>query len=458
MKLGQLRGFAVNDFDTGIYANLVWNIAHGEGFWSDVLRVNHLGEHVSPIVVLFAPFAYCCNLAAVLLLAQGAAVALAIALMLPLLADIARPLGGRRWLVAIGLTLAATLYKPLLSALWFEFHPSTLGMPLLVGALIAMRAGRMWTLAILVALLLTTKELAVASTLSLALYAALVLRRTRLAGVLAAVAVLAAIVAFAIVLPTMRGATWGHVGRFAPLASPLSKEAYLALLLAGLGFLPLLSWRALIPVLPLLLVNLSVGFPLQFSRSAHYDDHALVFLLVGAAHGAVTLGRALDRVALRSKTLGWSLALPAIALVAVCVWEWRGRLPHQEIRRWRLSEAHEQLRARLAEFAHAPPAQGIVAQAGLGPYVNQRYRYEMIRTHPRRMPYRPGDLILITDLVDPLRVDLEQHRRFLANSPHAEVVARDHILQVFRWNGPPVRIPPHKPGLKTDWKQFPQPP
>ena len=54
-KLLQYARFDINNFDTGIYHNLVCNINSGLGFYSSVLNRNHLGEHFSPIILFFSP-------------------------------------------------------------------------------------------------------------------------------------------------------------------------------------------------------------------------------------------------------------------------------------------------------------------------------------------------------------------------------------------------------------------
>src|SRR5262249_10223 len=56
VKLLQYYGFKIDDLDNGIYSNLVWNLVNGNWFYSGVLNRNHLGEHFSPIIVVFAPF------------------------------------------------------------------------------------------------------------------------------------------------------------------------------------------------------------------------------------------------------------------------------------------------------------------------------------------------------------------------------------------------------------------
>src|SRR5262245_38369265 len=55
-KIVQYYGFAANDWDTGIYANVVWNTLNGSWFYSAHHMRNQLGEHFSPLVLFFVPF------------------------------------------------------------------------------------------------------------------------------------------------------------------------------------------------------------------------------------------------------------------------------------------------------------------------------------------------------------------------------------------------------------------
>jgi uncharacterized membrane protein len=76
LKVVEHVGFETTDFDTGIYSNVAWNISHGRGYYSSVLERNHLGEHFSPIVAIFAPLYRIHATALTLLVSQALAVAL----------------------------------------------------------------------------------------------------------------------------------------------------------------------------------------------------------------------------------------------------------------------------------------------------------------------------------------------------------------------------------------------
>ncbi|MFQ5416536.1 MAG: DUF2079 domain-containing protein, partial [Myxococcota bacterium] len=217
LKLCEYLSFHVDDFDTGIYSNVVWNVANGAGFYSDVLRTHHLGEHFSPIMAVFAPLYAFAPSALWLLVAQALAVGATFALLMRVFERIGSSVAdvAGHWF-APGCLALFLCYRPMWSALYHDFHPSTLGMPLVAGALLCLHSGSRRGLWICVALLLATKELAVATTLGLALYAVAVLGERRVGMALASVSALAAIAVFGGVMPAFRDGPWEHMARGGP--------------------------------------------------------------------------------------------------------------------------------------------------------------------------------------------------------------------------------------------------
>jgi uncharacterized membrane protein len=151
-KVVQYYDFQIHDWDTGIYSNVIWNLANGNGFHSALLGGNDLGEHFSPIIAVFVPF-FAIDPSPIWLLAgQGLAVGATYVLLyfaaVKIFGDanlrFVRPL-------ALVFAIWALVYRPLWFALLFEFHPSTLATPLLAGALLALMYGRdrvLWCLVV----------------------------------------------------------------------------------------------------------------------------------------------------------------------------------------------------------------------------------------------------------------------------------------------------------------------
>jgi uncharacterized membrane protein len=439
-KVVQYCSFLIDDFDTGIYSNVVWNLMSGDWFYSDVLNVNHLGEHFSPIVAVFVPFFIIYPSPFWLVAAQGLAVGTTYVLLyfvaLKIFGDanmkFAKPL-------ALGFAIWASLYGPLTRALLFEFHPSTLATPLLAAAVLALLHGCDRVLWVFVAGLLLSKENAPLAVLGLGLYAGLVLFRPRLGIALGAVAVVSAALIMGVVMPLSRTDNWSHYSRLGPFAEWQSKSRYLLRLVKGLAFLPLASWRSLMCAVPLVALNLSVAYGSQFSSKYHYDDFVSVFLLVAAMHGAVVVLRVVGSVfkGWRAITAYGVMALVAVVLtrsetfsaISYLYWAWpddRERQLHQE----------------LAQYRRLPIEIGIAAQSMLGPYLSTRQRYLSIDLVSKRLDMqrlKPGDKVLITPKgVD--GVEFAKLERLLEETAGLTRVHVSPVLRVYELQGAASRL------------------
>lgn len=427
-KVLSYQRFAVHTLDTGIYANLVQNLlAHGS-FQSDVLGRSHLGEHFSPIMLLFVPLFALAPSTVWLLAAQGLAGGAACVLLYA----VARRLtaGDAPWihrLLPPAMAILAFCYTPLTAAIHFEFHPSTLGVPLLAGAVLALHLRRRGLLVLLLVLLLATKENASLAVLGLALYAWLVLGHPRQGLALALLAAGAAAIVMLLVMPAFRDADWGHYSRLDPLVDWDAKAGYLLGLVGGLAFLPLLHWRSLVAALPLVALNLSVGYWAQYSSRFQYDDLLSVFLLVSAAQGA-------RRLLLLAEGRGWArpavLALPvAVALLAQFVGhsvldQYGHLLPDRDQR---------QLLREIEPYKEMPPALGIAVDATLGPHFATHEGFVALfdnkigkRAFNR---LRPGGLVLLTPLRRQQQFDL--WLAVIRSDPRFHQILGTRLLSVF---------------------------
>lgn len=114
--------------DFGIFLNVSWNAAHGNGFYDPIINVNSfLGDHWSPVLGAFAPFLWVWPDPRIFLLAQAAAGTLAAWGLF----RIAEHAGLKKeWAFFVA---AAFLLHPFLHRIHrFDFHPEALSMPLLV--------------------------------------------------------------------------------------------------------------------------------------------------------------------------------------------------------------------------------------------------------------------------------------------------------------------------------------
>mgnify|MGYP006279315899 CR=1 FL=1 len=422
-------------YDTAIYSNLAWNIAHGKGYFSDVLGRHHLGEHFSPVMFLFAPLYRLFPTAQVLMAAMGIAVGATFALLIPLGRIIFGDLAPRRRTVLIWcLPAVFLLYRPVQAALLSQFHPSTLGMPLIAGVILCLHTRRNAGATVLTALLLTTKENAILAVFGLSIYSLLVLRRGKPALILALTGAVAAPVVFGLVMPAFRDGSWGHVSRLAPFAFGQRKLVYLLRLLLPLGFLPLLGWRALLAAVPLIALNLLVSYEPQFSIIRHYDDMASVFLIVAAMHGARLL-LLLPLVERTITTHGRTIVRAAVALavpVALIIgWEMFHMVKRKtpDLTRGgiaRIQRMHEQI----ARCRKMPERVRILTHSELAPYLCHRARISLLWPDSRHKDYDARDRIVFTPWLCP-SFEQEDFDELLASDVPLYVIERNEDLTVY---------------------------
>jgi hypothetical protein len=349
------------DFDLGIYHNLCWNLSEGRGFRSDVLARNHLGEHASPIVALFAPLYAIHPTALWLVLVQGAAVA-AVALAALWYADArlatvppARARAGR-W-IALALVLG---YGPLWAAWQYDPQPVVYGAAGLALALVAVERRRWaWAWAGLL-LCLSSRESAALAGLGLAWWTWRRAGAPRHAAAMALLSLAWAAIAMLWLMPLMRdGAGWAHTARLDPLGEPGAKALYATRLLGQD-----------VAALPGALLNLATGYPPQLSSMYHYDAQIAPFMLLAAMGG---LARALAQL----RPWPWLVPLLAIALA----WGALPPLRHLVIladpqRRADVTATAAELRAVLATIPADAP---LAADPQLGPLLCLRQGYRPLR-------------------------------------------------------------------------------
>jgi uncharacterized membrane protein len=130
--------FQYRTFDLAYYVQALWQLIHGR-FSVSVENVPLLGNHVEPIILLFAPLFALMRHPMVFVAVQNAA----LALMGPVGYNLARRLGfDRRTAVCLAVAILitpATGYVAL-----HEFHPEALAAPLLLLMIYSRITGRLW--------------------------------------------------------------------------------------------------------------------------------------------------------------------------------------------------------------------------------------------------------------------------------------------------------------------------
>ncbi|MBW2461473.1 MAG: DUF2079 domain-containing protein [Deltaproteobacteria bacterium] len=288
-------------FDLAFYARMAWGPVHGV-FWDPIVGAHMLGLHVSLLVFPLS----------LVTLVPGVIVPLLLGLQAIATAAAAIPLGqiARRRFGPWGAVLGAAawlLYPNIAHVATYEWHPGTIAVLPLAYALDALDRGAPRAFVVCALLTLACREDLGLVTGLLGLVALRSDPRLHRAGRVVALVSFAYVALFLFVLLPLLGPAEGsaqlHFGKWGPslpsalvgmithpvqliehLADP-ARLAYLPRLLAPVAFLAVLAPRWLIPVLPIVGINLVSDWPTTTDLDSHYQTVLLPFLIVAALDG-----------------------------------------------------------------------------------------------------------------------------------------------------------------------------
>ena len=271
--------FESHGYDLGIFTNVMWNLTHGNGYVSSVKDgMNLFADHQSPTYWLLAPVFWLLPRPETLLLVQG----FGLAAGGPALYYLGRnQLGAGHWAPA-ALPWLYWAYLPMRNASLFDFHPEVFMLPLFLWGFVGLASERRWSRilgVVALAAALGCKESAPVVAVGIGVAWALTGGGWR--GIGLALTGVAVFFFDVKVVPGLIGeADYPYMNLYerfgggladlllAPFTQPgyffseLLNGARLNFLfwtLAPLGFLPLLSWRALAALPPYLMLFLSEG-------------------------------------------------------------------------------------------------------------------------------------------------------------------------------------------------------
>ncbi|MGI8854652.1 MAG: DUF2079 domain-containing protein [Thermomicrobiales bacterium] len=394
--------------DLAFFDQIIWNTAHGRFFATSFVPYNFLGQHVQPVLLLYA-LLYRLWPSPELLLVTQAIIAAAAAI--PLF-HVARRLVRRDGIAA--LVAGAYLASPYLHhAVNFDFHPETMT-PFFafLGYLFILDGRRRAALCALLPLLVL-KEDTVLLLLGIA-WLCWLRRERRLAATLASIAVGWGILTTLLIMPHFRVGPsdlerrYGYLGKGAAgiltglVTHPERALAHLltwgtALTLLGLlgsaGFLPLAAPVELLAAVPLLAFHLLSTHAPQSHLRLHYSAEVLPLIWIAAVcaltPGPFPTGEGVTRVGHRGLLLtifphfspfptgegGWGVRA-VLALLIVCAaiafWVASPFPPARgfDLARFRDDQTHQEAVA--AALALIPPDASVSAQTGLAPHLAHR--------------------------------------------------------------------------------------
>ncbi len=263
--------FDLGAFDSGIYSNIAFNTSSGEPFYSSVLQKNHLGEHFSPIVTIFAPL-YLLKADLRWLLTVQAISFSFVPIIIYRISSSYTKKNSERLIVSLILSILWLIYIPMRSAMIFPFHPSTIAAPFILLAFAYMIEGKIRRMAATLIFLLLFKENLTFVIIGFSFYLFFEkkdLKNSLFLFIIGATA-LFSIVFF--IIPTINGDSFEKLSRFGIYDDWDIKFKYLIDLFLPLGFLPILFWRRGLIALPAIIQNLVVNSQPMYSSQYHYDD------------------------------------------------------------------------------------------------------------------------------------------------------------------------------------------
>jgi len=299
--------FHSSTLDLGVYDQAVWKLAHFRAPDLSTIGWNAFADHLSLCLVVFVPLYWLAASPLWLLAAQAVALGLGFLALGPALDAVGLD---RRWHLAFSV---AYLASPLLwNAALYDFHPTTLAVPVLLVGLRAAALDQRRVLVLSTAGLLFLRDDLALAAVAMALFGFTGLspdgRRLRYALVALALAwmagagVLAGLLGsdrhwaffYGYLSSTPAGAALHPVRTLTRLVPGLWRADNLALVVVGLvlplGLLPAYAPRRLalaaIPALPLLASSASQFHSIRF----HYDAFLFPFALMAAASGAARAG------------------------------------------------------------------------------------------------------------------------------------------------------------------------
>lgn len=324
--------FETQTWDMGVFVQTFWNTIEGRIMANNLEEApNTLGVHMSPWLFLLVPGYALFESPYYLLIMQTIAIALG-ALPLYLLAEHLLKKKNLALIIAAGYLLYPALH-------WintFDFHAVSFFVPLLLASFYFLEKERFWLMTLFLIGAASTREDAVIVVLFFGVFALLRSRKQPTAStekkISIAIILMAALyflLSVKILMPALGGGLL-RLDRYAELGKTMSeilknivfnpmlliktvftipKTAYFLWLFIPVAFLPFLSWRIFIVLIPGLLENLLTTFPLQFSGLYQYDSVLIPGIFAGTVYGIKKL---LEWKPSTEKVVAWGLIGTAI--------------------------------------------------------------------------------------------------------------------------------------------------
>lgn len=445
----QVYFFQVNDFDFGLYLNLIWNIGIGKGWatslYQDLYGMSFLGDHLVLGAALFAPLLQIWQSPFCLAVLHGLMTGLSLFILPWLVKAIVQSQNACDNYLKQALFVSLFLFvnKIFLAPWAFQTHMGTLFAPCVLLAVLALHKKWYALLVICCALLLVAQERSSVSVFSVGMYAFLLLRQRVLGMVLCVISAVYFVVAIKVVIPMMRGqSAYLYTKMIAPMFDAGKKARYVFWLFTASGGLPLFGGKALLAsccALPLIALNIVSERSPMYSVHFHYTDTISLFLAIASIYGiqAIVAWSAQRRLHTRFVWLGLALLLSVIAIADrkySPMWKAYALLHSPQKNEYHL------LNKELAPFITVPDTITVYTHKGLGP--SFALRSERRDATPERVAQNlEKTLIVLSPVVGMWATDFpallnsaktNTSLQIVHNSPRLHVFATHDVAHLFQ--------------------------
>jgi uncharacterized membrane protein len=389
LSILQHNRFFTGGGDLGNFDQAVWNTLHGRILQLTNLQQTNsrLGLHFEPILIPLSLAYLVWSDARTLLLIQTVALALS---AIPIYWLGRERLGN--W-PALGWVTVYLLFPALEGANLFEFHSNTLAIPFLTFACYYLLHRRYWPFGVCAVLAMACREDVALMVGMMGIYALLV-HRDRIGWLVFLSGVGTFCLAVLVLIPHFAyGGATPNVVRYASLGSSPAQAAltlithpgtalrllysnpdkvrYLTHITAPVAFLALLDIPTLLPVLPVVVLNLlSEWSPTYALDRFHYSAPIVSFVVFAAISGTKQLIGWLSRW--RNLSPRFTLAVLMIAMIVISL-AYHLRFGHTPLSAgFALPQAEARHATAYQMFQLIPPNAPLSAQTNLNPHLSQR--------------------------------------------------------------------------------------
>ncbi len=351
-----------NNFDTGIFANLIANVIHSGNYYSTILAKHGFSDHFSPNLLLLIPlFKFYPSFLWLPFLKVVAYFS-----CIPILYALGKQILGKNHYGTQIVVFLWLINMPLGRTLYFEFQPSALALPfVLLAFLFAIKKENLKLILCLI-FLLGFKEQLPLIWIAVGSFLIFLQNRSKIGFTLIVTGIFLGVIIVGYIMPAYNTTnSYQHLNKLGVLEMIPEKLLMLLMAFASVLFIPLVRPKSLLFIIPAFSLSLISGEVVMTSLSFHYQDLGLTVMFIGLFYGVKEID-SIPRLESFKKFLG------SILFMIICL----GINPRQPFlylyRHWPTSEQKniveqiQEVRAKLPTLNQSPT---IWITDSLGPYL-----------------------------------------------------------------------------------------